>query len=191
MLYALARAVADSAKLRQIAALGELLVAIELERDDAPHLLHDVDSEELIDPTERVIFRTESFRIEIHFNSRVDVEGARATKQLLALVSDPLVRTSFRNVFGYTLAAMGLFDESLELTDEQLVDVNNHRLEFVLPYAYANRALAKAGRREYMEAHELFEEAKQRALRSGTERPTTSHGRWRPGSTSPKPHSIA
>ena len=176
VLYARARAVADSAKLRQIAALGELLVAIELEREDASHLLHDFGSEELVDPTERVILADRKLSYEIHFNSRVDVEGARATKQLLALVSDPLVRTSFRNVFGYTLAAMGLFDESLELTDEQLVDANNHRLEFVLPYAYANQALAKAGRREYMEAHELFEEAKQRALRSGDR--TAYHISW-------------
>jgi LuxR family transcriptional regulator, maltose regulon positive regulatory protein len=175
-LYARAGAIANSTKLKQIAALGELLVAIELERPDAADLLHEFDSIELIDPTERVILADRKLSYEIHFMSRVDVEGARAARQLLNLVSDPLVRTSFRNVFGYTLAALGLFDESLELTDEQLVDVSDHRLEFVLPYAYSNQALAKAGLREYVEAHDLFEEAKQRALRSGDR--TAFHISW-------------
>ena len=135
-LYARAGAIANSTKLKQIAALGELLVAIELERPDAADLLREFDSIELIDPTERVILADRKLSYEIHFTSRVDVEGARAARQLLNLVSDPLkCACLFRNVFGYTLAALGLFDESLELTNEQLVDVSDHRLEFVLPYA--------------------------------------------------------
>ena len=176
VLYARAGAVAEAAKLKRIAALGELLVAIELERPDAADLLSEFGTADLVDPTERVILADRKLSFEIHFTARVDVEGARAAKQLLSLVPDPLVRTSFRNVFGYTLAAMGLYEESLELTTEQLADANDHRLEFVLPYAHANQALAKAGLRQYVEAHELFEEARQRALRSGDR--TAYHITW-------------
>ena len=94
----------------------------------------------------------------------------------MPLVGDPLVRTSFRNVFGYTLAAMGHFEEALNLTEDQLADADHHRLEFVVPYAYAVQALAKAGLRSYLEAQELLDEAEQRALKAGDR--TAYHIAW-------------
>jgi DNA-binding NarL/FixJ family response regulator len=123
-----------------------------------------------------VILADRKLSFEIRFAVRVDVESARAARQLLALVPDPLVRTSFRNVFGYTLAAMGHLEESLDLTQEQLADAEHHRLDFVIPYARAVQGLAKAGMREYVEAHELFEEAEQRALRTADR--TAYHITW-------------
>ena len=166
-LYAKARAAAESPKLGRIAALGELLAAIELERSEAPELLHALEADDAVDPTECLILADRRLSFETHFALRVDVERARASAQLLPLVGDPLVRTSYRNVFGYALAATGHFDEALDLTADQLADAEHHRLEFVLPYAYAIQALAKAGLRSYLDAQELLDEAEQRALRAG------------------------
>ena len=55
LLYANARAAAESPKLRRIAALGELLAAIELERDEAPDLLRALETDDVVDPTECLI----------------------------------------------------------------------------------------------------------------------------------------
>jgi hypothetical protein len=71
---------------------------------------------------------------------------------------------------------MGHFEEALELTEAQLADAEQHRLEFVLPYAYSIQALAKAGLRSYLEAQELLDEAEQRALKAGDR--TAYHIAW-------------
>ena len=87
-----------------------------------PNLLHALEADDVVDPTECLILADRRLSFETHLAVRVDVERARASAQLVPLVGDPLVRTSFRNVFGYTLAAMGHFDEALELTEDQLAD---------------------------------------------------------------------
>ena len=53
------------------------------------------------------------------------------------------------------------------VADELISDADQHRLAFAMPYALTAQGLAKAGQREYTEAHELFDEAEQRALRAG------------------------
>ncbi len=111
-LYARARAAAQSPRLHRIAAFGELLVAIELEHRDAADLLHELEADDVLDPTECLILADRRLSFETHFGLRVDVERARASAQLVPLVGDPLVRTSFRNIFGYTLVAMADFDEA-------------------------------------------------------------------------------
>jgi LuxR family transcriptional regulator, maltose regulon positive regulatory protein len=162
-----ARQTARSLRLERIAAFGELVTAIELERDDAYTLLTDLKVDDAADPTDRVIYADRRISYALHVGVAVDIESARVARQLLTLVPDPLVRTSFRNVLGYTLAAMGHSDEALELTLEQLADAEQHRLDFVVPYALSVQGLAKAINRQYEEAHELLDESEQRALRAG------------------------
>jgi ATP/maltotriose-dependent transcriptional regulator MalT len=166
-LFAAAHSAAHSPRLRRIAALGELMVAIELERDDTPELLKSLAKADESDPTDRVIYADRKLSYETHFPTRVDIESARVARQLLALVPDPLVRTSFRNVLSYALATMGHYDEALLVADELVADADQHRLAFAMPYALTAQALAKAGKRLYLEAHELFDEAEQRAMTAG------------------------
>ena len=151
-------------------------MAIELEHREAADLLHALEADDVLDPTECLILADRRLSFETHFGLRVDVERARASAQLVPLVGDPLVRTSFRNVFGYTLVAMADFNEGLELTEDQLADAERHRLEFVYPYSYAIQAFAKAGLRNYLEAQELLDEAEQRALKAGDR--TAYHIAW-------------
>jgi ATP/maltotriose-dependent transcriptional regulator MalT len=175
-LFALAGASAVSQTLKRRAALGELIVAIELEREDAPALLRLLEQDDILDPGERLALADRRLSLESHYGLRVNLEAARAAKQLLPHVADPLARTSFRNVYGYTLAVSGYFAEAQEVTDEQLVDAEHHRLDFVFPYAYTVQALALCGLRNYVEAEEILDEAEQRAIREGDR--TAYHVAW-------------
>jgi LuxR family maltose regulon positive regulatory protein len=175
-LYALAGASAVSPTVKRLAALGELIVAVELERDDAPALLKSLEQDDTLEPAERLALADRRLSLESHYGLRVNLEAARAAKQLLPHVADPLARTSFRNVYGYTLAVSGHFAEAREVTEEQLLDAEHHRLDFVLPYAYTVQALASCGLRNYVDAEELIDEAEQRALREGDR--TAYHVAW-------------
>jgi DNA-binding CsgD family transcriptional regulator len=87
--------------------------------------------------------------------------------QLLDHVPDPVARSSFRNVFGYALAAAGLSDEATRITIEQMADAERSRLDFVLPYALTNRAIVAMLQRDYLDAEGLLDEAEERARSAG------------------------
>ena len=100
--------------------------------------------------------------------SRRPCSGSR--RQTATQVCDgPNDQTSFRNVFGYTLAATAHFDEALELVAEQLEDAERYRLEFVVPYALINKPLSAAGGTTTSSAEEFLDEADERALKAGDE----------------------
>ena len=82
--------------------------------------------------------------------------------QLLDHVPDPVARSSFRNVFGYALAAAGLCDEATRITMDQMEDAERCRLDFVIPYALTNRAIVATLQRDYLDAEALLEEAEAR-----------------------------
>jgi DNA-binding CsgD family transcriptional regulator len=87
--------------------------------------------------------------------------------QLLDHVPDPVSRSSFRNVFGYALAAAGLCDDAGRITAEQMEDAEHCRLDFVIPYALTNRAIVATLRRDYVDAEALLDEAEERASVAG------------------------
>jgi DNA-binding NarL/FixJ family response regulator len=97
----------------------------------------------------------------------VSLENAAEALQLLRFVKDPLKRASFRNIYGYALASAGMFDEALVVIEEQLDDAHESRLDFVVPYCQAARAIVHSGRREYVLAEETLDDAEHRVLHSG------------------------
>ena len=70
---------------------------------------------EALDPEEQVILADRTLGAETRFGLPVDLPRGRAAQQLLRFVADPMTRTSFRNVFGYTLAATANFDEAMAI----------------------------------------------------------------------------
>jgi ATP/maltotriose-dependent transcriptional regulator MalT len=174
--YQQASAVALSPRLKRIAAYGELAAAIELEREDAPMLLETLAEDDLVDPEDRVVLAGRRLYLELHFGHTVSLEGAADAMQLLGFVRDPLMRASFRNIYGYALASAGFFEEATAVIDEQLEDAEDSRLDFVVPYCYTARAIVHSGRREYVLAEEVLEEAEQRANRAGDQ--TAFHIAW-------------
>ena len=137
-----ARVVAQSPRLKRTAALGELMVAIELERTDTPPSLILEEGDER-DPR-TASFADRKLSYETHFPvSRYRERTCCAT--VAPLVPDPLIRTSFRNVLGYALASIGHYEEALVVADELISDADQHRLAFAMPYALPLKAQLRAG----------------------------------------------
>jgi ATP/maltotriose-dependent transcriptional regulator MalT len=143
-----------------------LLAAAELEAPDVPQQLEELSTAVVEEPADRVMLADRRVGIELRFALPINFENARAAAQILPFVDDPMVRTSFRNVFGYVLAASAHFDEALALMEDQLDDAERCRLDFVIPYAFINRALVLTGRRDYAQATELLLDADDRASRA-------------------------
>lgn len=165
--YAKVSTIDCSQGLRRIGLLGELAATIELEKQDAVGLLASLGPPDALPPDERVILVSRIINLETRFGLPVSVDEGRAMWQLLDRVRDPVARSSFRNVFGFSLAAMGHLDEADALTDQQQEDIEKSRLDFVIPYALVTRALVGLMRHEYLAAQELLDEAEERSLRSG------------------------
>ena len=165
--YEEARKSATSPEFARRSAFGELVAAIELEDKGAEKLLDELANDALTDPVDRVLLADRKLAYETRFGTPVDLNGARSALQLLTVVSDPVVRTSFRNVFGYALASTGHLDEATRLTNEQLEDVARCRLEFVRPYALIVHALVAGVRREYETGVALLDEADELAVAAG------------------------
>jgi LuxR family maltose regulon positive regulatory protein len=70
----------------------------------------------------------------------------------LARVDDPLVRSSFLNVWCSLLTYSGRYEEALEVSDQQLGEIRRNRHDFVLPHALLGRAGALRGLRRFDEA---------------------------------------
>lgn len=162
-----AQATGQSADLVRRAALGELVAAIELEHLDAEDLLRAAAAYPAITPEDQVLLADRKLAFETRFGRPVDLQSGRAARQLLSFVSDPVARSSFRNVFGYALASTAMFAEATKITDEQIADAERCRLDFVLPYALAVMALVASGERGYNRAEEFLDEADDRALTAG------------------------
>lgn len=160
---------AESPELVLRAEFGELQAAIELESSDVPERLRVLGSREPRSPEEQVILADRTIGAETRFGLPVSLARGRTARQLLSFVPDPMTRTSFRNVFGYALAAMAQFDEALGLTEEQIEDAEQYRLEFVLPYALIIKAIVGCGQRDYVTAEEFLDECDERALKAGDE----------------------
>jgi LuxR family maltose regulon positive regulatory protein len=165
--FRIAQKVARSPSLVRRAALGELLAAIELEHADAEELLCLSMSKEAFGTDDQVLLADRKLLFETRFGHPVDLQSGRAAHQVLRFVTDPVARSSFRNVFGYALASTATFDEASRITNEQMDDAERCRLDFVIPYALANKALVCTGQRLYTEAEEYLDEGEARALKSG------------------------
>jgi hypothetical protein len=154
--YSRAASVTNVSEIAWQARLGELQAAAELEAPDAPARLIELTAAAVEDPTQRVVLADRSIGIETRFGLPVNLEACRAAAQLLPLVADPMIRTSFRNILGYALAASACFDEALRLMSEQLEDAERCRIDFAVPYALVTKALVLTGRRDYKCAANCF-----------------------------------
>jgi DNA-binding CsgD family transcriptional regulator len=172
----MARSVASDAEQMKAAAYGQLAVEIELESPEAQSLISDLQRNSTLEPNDEVLLASRLLNLETRFGLPLSIAKGRAARQLVRHVTDPVIRCSFRNVFGYSLASMYCLDECAEVTSEQLADAERCRLEFVVPYALVVQAMVHAGRHSFVRADEALDEADARALKSGDQ--TASHISW-------------
>jgi ATP/maltotriose-dependent transcriptional regulator MalT len=132
--YSNAREVATSPADLHVAHLGKLSAAIDLELPEAPTLLSELkrdpdDIEALVSHVSRAM------TLSSRFGAPPDLREARRVYRLLHLASDPLVRCSFRNMYGYATASAGDVAEARSVIAAQLDDAHTYRLDFIRPYA--------------------------------------------------------
>ena len=166
-LYQEARASTDSPDLDRMAALGAIAAAVELESTSAMSLYEELGPADGLEPHERVMYVARGLNLQTRFGQRPTLDLARSVSQLLHLVEDPVSRSSFRNVFAYTLASSGAYDEAMEVIDDQLGDAGRFRLDFVIPYAKCVQAVVYSARREYALAEHLLDESQALARQAG------------------------
>ncbi len=84
---------------------------------------------------------------------------AEIAAELVSSVADPLIRSSFRNMYAHWLALSARYSEAAALVDELLDDIARSRLDFAEPYALVSAATAAAGMRRWSEAHSYIDRA--------------------------------
>ena len=131
-----ARGMAVTLAERSAAMLGELSAAIDLELPEATDLLETLRHESHSQSREHQIVLTgRAIAMAARFGLPQDLGEARNAYQLLPALPDPIARTSFRNVFAYTLAMAGLTDEAASVLTDQRTDARVYRVDFSHAYA--------------------------------------------------------
>jgi len=134
---------------RRIAAWGELGAAADLEMESSWSLLERLErtSSGTVDDEVRLALR--ALLLGTRFGSFSQFDRARAASQLVDLVTDPYLRTAFRNVYAYICGQVGDYGEALSqlgLLDDEVARMG---LSFVRPYALLGRAVVSLGTRDF------------------------------------------
>lgn len=147
-LYRRAEVAATTEDERRDARWGRFLCALELELPDTAEILHSLTASADASPRERV--RTAAYELGYQLKSgNVDITDVELVLPLLDSVSDPLVRTSFQNVYAHVLALSARYEEALEQATSLLALAREYRLDFALPYGALSSATAAAGLRRW------------------------------------------
>ena len=138
--YRCARDVARTPSDQQVALLGEVSAAIDLELPEAHEILAGATpAPEEIDAV--VLHMCRVLTYHQRFGVPLKLEEPRRVAQLLPLVRDPITRCSFRNAYGYTLAGAGERSDVNDVVAAQLADAAAYRLDFVVPYVWLLKAV--------------------------------------------------
>jgi ATP/maltotriose-dependent transcriptional regulator MalT len=158
-LFHRAEAAASSEVERRDVLRGQLICAIELELPEARDLLSSlVAGVDFSDPRE--VLRTSSAALAYQLKFGLsDGKGAELAAELVTSVADPLIRSSFRNLYAHWLALSARYSEAADLIAELLDDVARSRLSFAEPYAFVSAATAAAGLRQWSDAHAYIDRA--------------------------------
>ena len=102
------------------------------------------------------------FMLAARFGTRLSNDEF-AKIHLVSRAQDPLIRSSFLNLCGGTLAFAGRYREALDIASQQLGEAERFRLSFVLPHAHIRLAMSYLGLREFARAYGLLEQARRPA----------------------------
>jgi DNA-binding NarL/FixJ family response regulator len=90
-----------------------------------------------------------NFRIKL---GNVDLHEADRASNLLGQVSDPLIVSSFQNVYAAALGLTCRYEEALEVAHSLLATIERYRLDFAMPYGLCAASVADAGHRRWASA---------------------------------------
>ena len=118
------------------------------------------DLEQAIDPSPEHLLRLHQARLVVGVregNLSEAVVAALAAEPLLSHIEDPIVRCSFLSQLAYTLGVTSRYADAERFATRQVEEATRFRLNFVLPTALVNLAVAKLGLGSYTSAVALIE----------------------------------
>jgi ATP/maltotriose-dependent transcriptional regulator MalT len=118
------------------------------------------DLEDVRDSSQDHLLRLRQARLVVALregNMSAAVDGALAAEPLLTHIEDPLIRTSFLNSVAYALGIASRYGEAELFASRQVEEATRFRLNFVLPTALVNLAIAKLGLGSYTAATAIIE----------------------------------
>ena len=153
-----AQGLAHSEADRRDSLWGEFACSIELEGADSLAVLSRLEKMGADHATDAVRIASGRMLLATRHGSGIDPKLLSAVHRL-PKVDDPLVRSSFRNVWSFVLTMTGRYREALEVSEQQLEEAEQYRLAFVLPLAHIRSAVALRGLRRFREALERLSQA--------------------------------
>jgi LuxR family maltose regulon positive regulatory protein len=89
----------------------------------------------------------------------IDPSEGEMAWELIPVLADPLLETSFESIYSNILALAARYDEALEVATALLTTARHYRLHFARPYGLIPAAMAHAGKRNWVAAHDCLREA--------------------------------
>jgi DNA-binding NarL/FixJ family response regulator len=158
-LYRKAEEVAGDEKERRDAKWGQLMCLVDLERPSASSSLQELSAGvSIADPREYV--RAAAHRVYLQLRvGPLDLDEADDAFQLLPVIRDPLVRSSFLSAYGIALALAARYSEAEVAAQELLSIADRYRFAFATPYGLCVSAMASSGLRDWGSAESAARDA--------------------------------
>lgn len=146
------------AEVRRRALWGRFVASYWTKRPDYRRAL--VDLENAVDPSSEHLLRLHQARLVVALregNLSEALAQALAAEPLLSHIEDPVVRCSFLSHLAYALGTASRYGDAEVFATRQIDEAERFRLNFVLPTALVNLAIAKLGLGSYTGASALID----------------------------------
>lgn len=147
---------------------GQVLSGCQVEEFDVTEAVLRFEALEPETPTD--VVRLAHCQCVAHYRHDALAKGSSAmaaAQHLAPRVEDPMVRSSFYNAFARALALQGRYADAEEFARRVLEEAETFHLDFVLPHAFAIRALVDLGLRRMRSATTFARRAEDAALAAG------------------------
>jgi LuxR family maltose regulon positive regulatory protein len=143
---------------------GEFVAVAALEKEDPTRILSELESSSSHSADD--LFRLANGQIILgHLDGTLNtaLDRVRLILPLSAKAKDPLIYSSFLNIYAASLTVAARYPEALTIADTEIEQAHRFRLTFVLPHAYANRAAALWGLRRFKPCRTALDQAERAA----------------------------
>ena len=160
-----ARKTARAKPVQGIARWGEFLALVDLESPEAELALQSIVAETTADLSSVVTRWNAQLLFDVRLGGVHSLREARAARDVIELVRDPVRRTAFRSVYCSALSLSGMYAEALADAYAFLDDAEKSRVDFAIPHCHSIRAVALLGMRRFGDAMDATVMAQQSAVR--------------------------
>ena len=165
-LFSRAEKAATDDREQQEALWGRLMALVELERPEADATIRTLRSSvRPTDPREVVRAAAHALNYQLKLGN-LDLDEANLAETLLERVRDPLVVSAFQSMYSSALGLAAWYERAIAVAEAFHTTIQRFRLDFAIPYAMGNAAVALAGARRWADANATGREAVMNAQES-------------------------